>query len=324
MENIILDKFRGINFGFDQDKFFVEYNTCSRHVGTLREEFDRRAISLYENYPKLMLGLSAGLDSQTVLHSFLSQGLKIECAFLYYPGFNDLELNNLRILEKKYGFKAIIIDINPMACKDEVMHIWESKKIPPIQTLQKKFLEQLPADLNFLQGVHGPDLFYSEKYKKWSILETANSFEIFRLRAFLSVKNRTGSIIGWERVPEIFLSLLTDPAITAFMHSYKYISQNKLIYSDGSKIPLMDYWDLYIKPFVYGKYWKDELEYFPKYGGTEGIDYVNNDLKKYSSDPYHNYRKNLVQIPYQQLIDHLKKFYGPSLRLYENYRYIGS
>lgn len=317
MENIILDKFRGINFGFDQDKFFVEYDSCSREVGNLRNEFEKRAISLYENNPKLMLGLSSGIDSQSVLHSFYTQGMKIDCAFLYFPSYNESEFNNLKILEKKYGFKSIIIDIDPMKCKDEVLHIWETEGLPPNQTLQKKFLEQLPTDLDFMQGIHGPDLFYSEKYKKWSILETANSFEIFRLRALLSVKNRTGKIIGWERTPEISLSLLTDPAITSFIYSYKYISQNKLIYKDGSDIPLMDYWDLYIKPFIFGNYWKDELEYFPKYGGAEGIDYVLN-------GPYHRYRKNLAQISYFDQVDHLKKMDGSTKRYYENYVFKGS
>jgi hypothetical protein len=318
MENIILDKFRGINFGFDQDKFFVEYDSCSRPVGNLREEFEKRAISLYENNPNLMLGLSSGLDSQTVLHSFFNQGIKIECAFLYYPTFNETEFANLKILEKKYGFKSIVVDIDPMACKDEVMHIWETEKIPPSQTLQKKFLEQLPPDLDFLQGINGPtDLYFSEKHRKWSVLETANSYEIFRFRSFLSVQNRTGKIIGWERIPEITLSLLTDPVITAFMYSYNYISNNKLVYKDGTKIPLMDNWDLYIKPFIYGKYWKDELEYFPKYQGPEGIDYVLN-------GNYHRYRKNLIQIPYDELMSHFKKFDSSTIRFYENYVYTGS
>jgi len=316
-KEIYLDKFRGINFGFDQDKFFVEYDSCSRPVGNLREEFEKRAISLYNDNPKLMLGVSSGLDCQTVLHSFFSQGMKIECAFLYYPTFNETEFANLKILEKKYGFKSIIIDLDPIACKDEVMHVWETNKVPPSQTLQKKFLEQLPRDLNFLQGINGPtDLYFSEKYKTWSVIETANSYEIFRFRSFLSLQNRTGKIVAWERIPEITLSLLTDPIILAFMHSYNYISNNNLMYNDGNKIPLMDNWDLYLKPFIFGNYWKDELEYFPKYKGTEGIDYVVNGA-------YHQYKKNLVQIPYNELIAHLKNISDPPIRYYENYVYTG-
>jgi hypothetical protein len=314
MKNIILDKFRGINFGFDQDKFFVEYDSCSRSVGNLREEFEKRAVSLCNHNPKLMLGLSSGLDSQAVLHSFFSQGIKIECAFLYYPTYNETEFYNLKILEKKYDFKSIIIDIDPIACKDEIMHVWETEQIPPSQSLQKKFLEQLPKDLDFIQGIHGPDLYYSEKYKNWSVLETANSFEIFRLRAFLSLENRTGKIIGWERIPEISLSVLTDPIIESFMYSYRYISQNRLIYEDGSKIPLIDYWDLYFKPFIFGKYWKDELEYFPKYQGPEGIDYVLN-------NPYHQFRKNLIKVPYDDLISHFKKNEKSTIRYYENCKF---
>jgi hypothetical protein len=300
-------QFLGINFGFEDQKFYVEYASCSREVGNLREEFDKRAIELYNSRSKLMLGLSSGLDSQAVMHSFFSQGISIDCAFLYHPGYNEYEYNNLKILEKKYGFNALIIDIDPLKCKEEVMSLHQELNLHPYQIIHRKFLSMLPEDYDIVQGVHGPDLYYVNN--KWYSVETANSFELSRLRAFQTVSNRTGEVIGWERTSEIMLSLLSDNVLTSFMYAYPYISQNKLMYNDGTKIPVIDHWDLYIKPFIYGKYWKDELEYFAKYQGPEGIDYIIN-------GPMIEYKKNLIAIPYNTLVSHLgskssevKRFY---------------
>lgn len=312
MEHIIIDKISGINFSFENEKFFVEIDPCMRSVGNLREEFKLRAVELYERNPKLMLGLSSGLDSQSVMHSFIEQGIDIEYAFLYFPGYNDIEYQNLKILEKKYNVKTAIIDIDPIAVKDTVMELYNQTGIPPGQILQRMFLEKLPNDVDFIQGIHGPDVHFDKKTNQRFILETANSLEIFRLRSFLSLTNRSGKIIGWERTSEIQLSLLTDDIFRSYLYTYPYIQQNKLIYNDGTKIPIIDHWDLYIKPFIYGKYWKDELEYFPKYQAPEKIDYVMN-------KPYHMYIKNLIKIPYDELIDQLSGKNNSPKRYFENY-----
>lgn len=296
----------GINFGFENNKFFVEYN-CNRPVGNLREEFDKRAIDLYKKNPKQMLGLSTGLDSQAVLHSFFTQGIPLEIAFLYLIGSNENELDRLRLLEKKYGFKAIIIDMDPYAKKDELIETYNQTKLAPFQLMHLDFLNQLPTNYDFIQGIHGPDLLFREN--KWYMIETANSFEISRLRA-LQLSNRTGDIIGWERTGEILLSVLTDDVVRAFINAYPYIVENGLKDSNGEKIKIIDYWDLYIKPFIYGKYWNQELEYFPKYQGPEKIDWIMNSA-------WHEYSKNLVVTPLFDLINHLSKHDGSVTRFWQ-------
>ena len=296
----------GINFGFEDKKFYVEYS-CSRPVENLRKEFDRRAVSLYEKNPKLMLGLSTGLDSQAVLHSFFTQGIPIEVAFLYLKGSNENELERLKFLEKKYNFTSIIIEMAPYQKKDELLELTRQTGLAPYQHMHTQFLNQLPGDYDFIQGIHGPDLLY--KNDKWYMLETANSFEIARLRA-LQLSNRTGDIIGWERFGEMLLSLLTDDVVQAFLHAYPNIKDNGLRDSNGEKIRIIDHWDLYIKPFIYGKYWKDELEYYPKYQGPEKVDWIMN-------TQWHKYMENLVPIPLFDLVDHLSKFNGETARFWQ-------
>ena len=194
-----------------------------------------------------------------------------------------------------------------MSVKETVLSLHESLNLPPNQILHKMFLERLPNDTNFLQGAHGPDFFQHDN--KWYLFESANSFEISRLRAFQTV-NRSGKIIGFERIPEILLSLINDNIVKSFLYSYQYIKNNGLVYENGEQIPNIDFWDLYLKPFFYGKYWKDELEYFPKYQGCENIDYIIN-------GPKNQYLKNLVAIPYNDLIDFLKSNDSEKRRFYE-------
>lgn len=286
----------GINFGFEQDKFYIQYSSCNRPVGNLRQEFEFRAIELYHLNKKLILGLSAGVDSQSVLHSFFSQGLNIDCAFLYQPGYNDNEYENIKFLEKKYGFKTIVIDIDPIKERERVMYLHQKLALPPNQILHMIFLEHLPKDANMLQGIHGPDFLRYDN--EWYVFESANSFEISRLRAFLTVE-RSGKILGFERTPEILLSLLNDDIVTAFLFAHHYIENNKLVYRNGESVPKIDYWDLYLKPFFYGKYWRDEIEYFPKYQGCEKIDYIFN-------GPKNQYEKQMTVIPYKDLLKILK------------------
>jgi len=298
--------FLGINFGFEENKFFVEYSSCSRPVGNFKEEFDQRARDLFSYNKNLILGISSGLDSQAVMHSFCSQGLDIKYAFLHMPGYNDFEFNNLQILANKYSIDPIIVEMHPNEMQSDLMYEYKTTGTLPSHAMQAKFLEMLPKDHDIIQGI-GPEFLFQNN--NWYVLETANSMEISRLRAFQQVK-RTGKVIGWDRTAELTTSLLTDDVIKAFMSSYNYISAHELIYKTGTEISIIDHWDLYIKPFIYGKYWKDELEYFPKKSGFELLDWIKN-------GPRHDYRKNLVKVPYQKLIDHLTSMNCKTLRFYE-------
>lgn len=297
-----------MNFGLLNSRFYVDLESCSRPVGTIREESEQRARDLFHSSDKLLLGLSSGIDSQIVLHSFYNQGLDIDCAFLYLKGYNEFELNNIKILEKKYNFNCQIVELDPYDIKDEVLSVSRELSIPPNQIIQRKFLSMLPDDADFIQGIEGPN--FAKSGNTFYFFETYNSFEKSRLRAFNSL-NRKGSVISWEQTPEMLCSILDDNIVKAFLYTYEYTAKHNINYVDGSEIDFKDRWDVFIKHILYGNYWKSELEYFPKYQGPEGIDYVMN-------GPRCDYMSNCIFIPYELMLNHLKACNKKIIRLWEN------
>jgi hypothetical protein len=298
----------GIDMGFKDDKFFMIFNSCSRAVENFRRESEKLAVKVYERNKNLILSLSSGLDSQIVLHSFYSQGIPLKCAFLHTPGFNEIEYTQVLTLKKKYNLDLEIIDLDPNYYKEELLQEYSETKIPPYQLLHKKFLSLLPKNYDFIHGIDGPDLI--QRKNRWYILHTANSFVNSRLRGY-NLLNREAEIISWEKTPEIYLSLIGDDIFKDFMTSYNYISNNGLSYQNDTPIPIIDHYDLYIKPFIYAKYWKNELEYFPKYQGPENISWV---MEK----KWHRYLDNRIIVQYDFLVSFLGTIGASPITLYED------
>ena len=281
-----------MQLGFNDNVFSITITGCNRPVGNVRIESEIAARNLYNQNSKIILGLSGGLDSQVVLHSFQSQSIPLSCAFLYMPGFNDLEYNNVMILKHKFNLDLTIVDLDPNFHKDELIEEYNVTGIPPFQLLHKKFLNLLPTDHDFILGLDGPDLV--NKNDVWNVIQTPDSFVNSRTRA-MQMLNRSGRIIAWEKIPEIFLSILSDDMVTSYMCAHKYIVNNGLSYQGDVSILLIDHFDLYMKPFMYAKYWGNELEYFPKYQGPENVSWIMN-------TKWHDYKKNIIFLPYCELI----------------------
>ena len=154
-------------YGFEDGKFYVEYQGCYWPVGNMRQESDQRARDVVDQGGKFMLGFSGGLDSQSVLQSFRDIGAPIETAFLYLPGYNDNEYEQVKFLDKKYQMKTHVIDMDPMSVKDEVIRISNELDIPGKNNiLQSMFLDMLPDDYNFVQMVHDPYCWINQEFNK--------------------------------------------------------------------------------------------------------------------------------------------------------------
>lgn len=272
-----------MKLGTDQRGLYIEYSPCKWTVSNLREEYNRRARDIIAQGDKLILGISSGVDSQAALRSFMDQGIDIETAFLYMPGYNDSEYNNLKLLESAWNFKSQIIDIDPMACKEEVLAVSTELDIPPFQILHRKFLSQLP-DVNFLQGGDGPLIsFYKDVAHFY---EGYNTYEMSRKRAGETL-NRTSEYILFDKTSELVVSAVKDDIMTAFINAHRLYT--------GQNVRNIDWWDVFIKPMYYGRYWANDLMYFPKFAGAENIDYVIQGKK-------HQFQKNHILVPVKKLL----------------------
>lgn len=268
-----------MKYGFDNDRFYIEIDSVKRPYGNMREETDYRMREIADTSNKLMISLSGGLDSQSMLHSCKEQGIPVECAFMYLPGYNDNEYNYMEIVAKKYGVKPLIIDIDPIKIKDELLEEANREEIYVYSCLWKRFLELLPDDADLVQMTHDPYIHHVGEVDSNDMRYMMGRHfpEIHRDRAMKLVK-RSGKYIHACDTSEFLLSILDDDIFKTGVDAYMFYALNGAS-KPGTDLLKFDRWDYYIKPFFYGKYWKDELIYFPKFVGYENVDFLLNGPK---------------------------------------------
>lgn len=294
-----------MNYGFENGKFFVEHVPCTRRHGSLRAESDARARELYADNQKLILCTSSGLDSQTALFSFMNQGIPVTCAFMHLPGYNDRELENIKLLENKYGHTTEIVSIDADKLKDEAIELARQFDTNPLHILHYKFLEQLPQEHDVVQVVHDPWII--TRNNRHYIFHGFYDPEISRHESLKQVK-RTGNIKLFGDSSEFFLSSITDKLFNHFLDSWQYYEGNNLT-KNGYPIEQVHRYDYYIKPMLYAKHWGNELLYFPKFSGYENIEWINNLLQTAR-------KEKLCAIEITELVTHLKNINGNAKKFY--------
>lgn len=304
-----------MNYGFENNQFYVEFPALTRVPGNMREESDQRARELASAGSKLILGMSSGVDSQSVLHSFFTQGIPLDCVFYYMPGYNEIEYEQLQLVKKKYGVRIDIIDLDPMQYEEQVMLTARAESIHPVQVMQSIFTSLLPDDADVMQMIHDP-FVHITKDRKFYFYQGYHSPEVGRVRSMELLK-RKGKYIPYGDTSEFIYSILNDDVYKAAMYTHQYFDGNGL-YKENFYLDSVDRWDYYIKPLIYGKYWKDELLYFPKYGGWENVPFMKNEPSREELKiPERSlYRKTAVLIPYFEFIQQLTVSKDP-LRYYQ-------
>jgi hypothetical protein len=296
------------NYGFEQEKFFIDFKSSHRPFGNMREEHERRAIEVAEQSKKLYLSLSGGVDSQSILHSLISIKADFNAVFFYMPGFNDNEYENVKIVAKKYGINVSIVDFDVLGNQKLIEHESIKYDMPTeINILHRNFLKQLPPDCDFVQMTHDPFVFINPRSGNAYFYQGYYLPEISRYR-ILKTLDRTGKNFAWLDKPEFLLSILTDDVFESAVYTARYFDGNGATV-EGKNLRTVDRWDYYIKPLIYGKYWKDELIYFPKFVGTEKIPFINGNPK---------FRLNALAIPYKEFIEFLSDQQETVKRFYEN------
>jgi len=169
-------------YDYADHKFILQINPATRSLN-FRESCVHRARDLADTLPNPVLSLSGGLDSQIVLHSFYEQDIKLDCVFRHFPGYNDNELENISVLQKKYNFHLTTVEVDTDKLKDSILDEYQESEIPPNQLLYKHFCSKLPNDLDIIQGLDGPNIYRHSKDHQLYYMESYNSFEFARRRA---------------------------------------------------------------------------------------------------------------------------------------------
>jgi hypothetical protein len=285
--------------GIQDGRFYVDVTSCKRPIGNFRQELELKCRELSVNN-KIMISLSGGLDSQLLLHTFASQGLPYRCAFLLHPGFNDNEYENVKILEKKYGFNSHIVTLDPIQIKEEIESLSKISGVVPQFHIKDIFFNLLPAEYSILEGYEPTEMFL--KNGRWTIIESRFGID---LPATWFYKNR--KVIQIDRRgdgDELHLSVITDDVVESYRYSYNYIKHNGLIESSTYQPPMLSLysWDYYTKPMLYGKYWKDEIIYFPKFAVQREIEYLLDPKTRL------DYTTQVVHIDLEEAIDIFSDF----------------
>ena len=304
---------------------YFEYTPSIRPNSNIYEETYIRAKQLYDLNPgKITLSMSSGLDSQTMLLAFLDQDLDVECAFMHLPGYNDNEYTQLKILENKFNFKSQIVTIDPIASRSEIEHSANLLDVHCVAALHTKFLSQLPTDRLFVQHLHD-HFIYCRNGKVPYFVDGYYTPANARLRAFKSL-NRPGGEISFTNTSEYLYSIIGDDIYRAAIISAEYFDNNGLKVDGKKWLKTVDRWDYYIKPIMFGKYWKNRLVYFPKFAGSENVDYLCTNpmfLQKMIAIPYFEFldllqtTNNTIQIKFNTLPDDIAatfKAYEPNIQ----------
>lgn len=303
-----------MKYGYEKDRFFVEIDSIKREYGNMRQETDYRMREIAESSSSLMISLSGGLDSQSMLHSCKEQDIPVECAFMYLPGYNDNEYNNMKVVANKYGVKPLIIDIDPIKIKDQLLEEAIREDIYVYSILWKHFLSLLPDTADLVQMTHDPYVHHIGEVDSgiMKFMMGRHLPEVHRDMAMNMVK-RSGKYFQMCDSSEFLLSILDDDIFKTGVDAYMYYALNDTSKKDVDLVRF-DRWDYYIKPLFYGKYWGDELIYFPKFVGFENVDFLVN-------GPKGNIFSDAIFLDFYEFIAKLKepnktyKFYSaPPLR----------
>lgn len=292
--------------GFEDGKFFIDMQSCDYLPKNMREASDKRAIELVKPNNKILLSFSSGLDSQSVFLSFRDLGVDVETYFVYMPGYNDYEYENIKVVDSRFQIKTHIIDFDIVSLKQNLLEESTKLDVTPLYALWHRFLKLLPSDGTFVQMAHDPFVYISTE-KKFYYYLSYYSPEIMRDRAFNTVE-RQGDYIFYGNNSEMLYSILNDDVYKAALFSHEYFDGNGLS-KDGISLKTVDRWDFYIKPLIYGKYWASELIYFPKFAGHYNVDWMQTPM---------NYRKHGICFDYFNLLSHFESGVGKTKRYCEN------
>jgi hypothetical protein len=299
--------------GWEDGKWYIEYDSCRWTPGNMREEHRKRAREISDQTDKIIVAFSGGIDSQACVQAFQEQGIEVKTAFLYLPGHNDIEYKRLDMLSKRYNIDPIIITLDPIAIQNEVEAYADMHNVHTTPALCSIFVDKLPKDYDVVFMSHDPYVHVTEKNIYW--YTGYNSIESHYYRA-LNALDRIGKIHLFATT-ELLYSILSDDVYRGVLNSWDYTKDNGLVSASSRDIVVpfvdvntLDRWDYYIKPVIYGRYWeRDELLFFPKAAVCDNVAYLLKDIP---------FKEHAVVIKLNEFLEFLVSGPGKTKRFYEN------
>lgn len=303
------------NYGIEDGKFFIDFQSISRPVGNFKEENTRRAVEILEKYKgrNIVIGFTGGVDSQAMRYSFKQVGVDIDCVFLHMPGFNEEDFNQVKICDEKYGKKTEVITLNPLDCRDEIIHLAETHGFANrFIFFQQKFYKMLPDNTTLVQSILDPFVYVRPESQNQYFVQDYESIEICRHRCFSLVKDRDLQFDLWGETPEMLYATINDDVYKGGINSAFYFDSTGYIPPARRNYRTIDRYDAFIKPILYGRYYTpNELFYFGKRGGMETVDY-------FYEAPSTPVQEHYIAIPYHEFLNFLGNQDGRIQRWYEN------
>jgi hypothetical protein len=245
-----------ITAGIRNGEFFFEYGKIAGHT-TWREECKLAAAELYEKHgDKLILCLSGGVDSETVLNSFTAIGIKPKVAIMRYERNNNLHDINyaFRVAAKNY-ISPIIIDVDvPKFFENELLDFAE---VSQCSSPQVNLLMYHANKLDGIPVLGTGENFLTRKYGEIEVYDLECQKETNLYTYFQSI-NRECIPAFFQYTPAQMVSFLQKESVYRWVETAK---KNKFISTKKVKHILMNEdFDLEARPKLTGFEMYNELD----------------------------------------------------------------
>lgn len=299
-----------LTFIKDDSGYSVTYKSPSRKFGNLREELNNDAILISKEHGPVYVAFSSGLDSQVIMRCFVDMKCDFIPFFVHVEGKNDFEYDMVLKSEKFYGVKIEKHTLRLEDYQDKWIKHSIENDIPnclhyPLVEVINNLSEKFPI---ITSGANEPCIVGSTN----SVVSIYhNYYEQMRLRFRMIESNR--QVYDFPYTSESLAAYYCDDVIKTYADTSAYFKDNNLVYSTINMFPSTDYFNIYVKPFVKGKYFKKDVLYPSK---RTGFELFPPELVRDISTP----KNARVSATYSEVTDHLEKCDG-SLKTFRDWNY---
>jgi len=292
-----------IIYGQDDQGHYVKYLSPARKFGNLREELNNDAVAISKAHGPVYVAFSTGVDSQCIMRCFMDMGVEFYPFFLHVRGRNDYERDLVPAAEKFYGIKIPVYQTTLEQHRLEWTRRQMETNYPtcvhyPFDWVSKQLPEDFPM---IMSGINEPAVCGGIP-ERISIFH--NYQESLNLRFRLLEQHRP--IYDFPYSAESLAAYYTDDIIKTYRSTVNYFRENKLWKIDNQmpmRVPMLDAFNYYIKPFVKGRWFQDDIMWPAKKTGYEN--YPEWTRVGWLYEP-----NTSISVPYLDLVDHMESCTG--------------